>query len=71
MRKAIISLTVLSVVFAAFCQYDFKGRIAVSSDGNYHDRDDICATAVTIAIFTSAGVAGKLVYYGHSDHIWE
>ena len=71
MQKRIISLIIIAIVFTAFCQYDVKGRIAVSSDGNYHDRDDICATAVTIAIFASAGVADQLVYYGHSDHIWE
>jgi hypothetical protein len=71
MQKRIISLFIIAMAFAAFCQFNVKGRIALSSDGNYHDRDDICATAVTIAIFASAGVADQLVYYGHSDHIWE
>ena len=71
MRKVIISLTVITFVFTALCQYDFKGRIAVSSDGNQHDKDDICATPMTIALFASAGFKNKLVYYGHSDHIWD
>lgn len=45
-------------------------RIAVSSDGNDHDCDDLTATAMTIALLAKTGNAGKLVYYGHSDHIW-
>lgn len=47
-----------------------QGRIAISSDGNDHDCDDITATAVTIALLARTGNASKLVYYGHSDHIW-
>ena len=46
------------------------GRIAVSSDGNKHDCDDILATAVTIAIIAKTGNAKKLVYYGYADHHW-
>ncbi len=46
------------------------GRIAISSDGNDHDCDDIAATAMTIALLAKTGNASKLVYYGHSDHIW-
>lgn len=47
------------------------GRIAVSSDGNQHDKDDIGATAMTLALLAKAGLQSKLVYYGHSDHIWD
>ena len=47
------------------------GRIAVSSDGNYHDLDDILASAVSIAILAKTGNAAKLVYYGYSDHFWK
>jgi hypothetical protein len=46
------------------------GRIAISSDGNKHDCDDLFATAVTVAIIAKSGNASKLRYYGHSDHIW-
>jgi len=46
------------------------GRIAVSSDGNAHDCDDIFATAVTVALIAKTGNASRLRYYGHSDHIW-
>ena len=47
-----------------------QGRVAISSDGNDHDCDDITATAVTIALLAGTGNASKLVYYGHSDHVW-
>ncbi len=47
-----------------------QGRIAISSDGNEHDCDDITATALSIALLATSGNASKLVYYGHSDHIW-
>jgi hypothetical protein len=46
------------------------GRIAISSDGNEHDCDDITATAMTLALLAKTGNASRLVYYGHSDHIW-
>lgn len=46
------------------------GRIAVSSDGNYHDEDDILASAVTVAMLAKTHHANQLVYYGHSDHVW-
>jgi hypothetical protein len=45
-------------------------RIAISSDGNDHDCDDITATAMSIALLAKSGNASRLVYYGHSDHIW-
>jgi hypothetical protein len=46
------------------------GRVAISSDGNRHDCDDIAASAVAIALLAKTGNASKLVYAGHSDHIW-
>jgi len=46
------------------------GRIAISSDGNKHDCDDLFATAVSVAILAKTGNASKLRYYGYSDHIW-
>ncbi len=45
-------------------------RIAISSDGNDHDCDDYTATPFSIAILAKTGNASRLVYYGHSDHIW-
>lgn len=49
----------------------FTGRIAVSADGNIHDRDDWGATAATLAIFHAAGVQDALVHYDYSSHIGE
>src|SRR6185503_1608693 len=41
-----------------------------SSDGNYHDLDDILASAVTVAILAKTGNAAKLTHYDYADHIW-
>ncbi len=46
-------------------------RIIVSSDGNYHDRDDIGSTAMTLAILAKAGRQNALVAYTWADHIWQ
>jgi hypothetical protein len=47
-----------------------RGRLAVSEDGNYHDRDDICSAAMIVAEFAQGGVASRVVYYGYADHYW-
>jgi hypothetical protein len=47
-----------------------QGRIAISSDGNEHDKDDWGATALTLAILSHAGLQNRLVSYTFSDHIW-
>ncbi|MDZ8119123.1 RICIN domain-containing protein [Pontiella agarivorans] len=46
------------------------GRIAISSDGNQHDKDDWGATAATLMILASQNAQNKLAVYTHSDHIW-
>lgn len=48
------------------------GRLAVSADGNNHDRDDIGATPMALAILAKAGSAAKskLVHYEYNNHIW-
>ncbi len=53
-----------------FCTSSLAERIAVSSDGNKHDRDDICASAVSVALISKAGRSGDLVYWGYCDHFW-
>lgn len=45
------------------------GRIAFSSDGNQHDKDDWGATALSLAMVHAAGLGDKLVHYDHSNHI--
>ncbi|MDZ8119152.1 hypothetical protein [Pontiella agarivorans] len=47
-----------------------SGRIACSSDGNEHDKDDWGATAATLMIIASQNAQNKLAVYTHSDHIW-
>ncbi len=46
-------------------------RIAISSDGNWHDRDDICASAITVALLAKTGNQGRLVHYDYADHFWQ
>jgi len=45
-------------------------RIAISQDGNYHDRDDICDAGISAAELSRSGEAGKVVYWGYCDHYW-
>lgn len=45
-------------------------RIALSADGNIHDRDDITAVAVEIGLIAKSNLQGSLVYFGYNDHWW-
>ncbi|MCG8700802.1 MAG: hypothetical protein MI922_22300, partial [Bacteroidales bacterium] len=47
-----------------------KGRIAISSDGNEHDKDDWAATPFTLALLASQGLQDKVTVYTFSDHVW-
>jgi hypothetical protein len=49
----------------------FKGRIALSSDGNQHDTDDWGAQAIGLAILAKAGLQSKVVHFDYDDHIWD
>ena len=46
------------------------GRIVVSADGNRHDRDDILATACTLAILSKSGAGPQTRVYVYADHVW-
>ncbi|MBA3833712.1 MAG: hypothetical protein H0X34_17830 [Chthoniobacterales bacterium] len=46
-------------------------RFAYSCDGNIHDRDDICALPMSLAIFSASGQAGALVHLDYNDHFWQ
>lgn len=46
-------------------------RYALLCDGNIHDRDDIVALPVAMAIFSAGGKAGQVVYIEHSNHFWK
>ncbi|MGB6220307.1 PKD domain-containing protein [Haloferula sp.] len=42
------------------------GRLAVVTDGNAHDPDDVAATPIVLAMLRAKGVANRLVHYNHS-----
>ena len=46
------------------------GRIAISADGNAHDKDDWGATPASLAIIAKAGKKRKLVNYDYNSHLW-
>ena len=49
----------------------FHGRIAYSADGNNRDRDDLFASAVTIAMFKAFGVSDKVVHFDYNSILGE
>lgn len=44
-------------------------RIAVSSDGNYHDRDDIGGSAMALALLAENGQQSRLVHWDYNSHL--
>ncbi|TMP89213.1 MAG: hypothetical protein E6L08_15195 [Verrucomicrobia bacterium] len=46
-------------------------RFALCNDGNFHDRDDICALPMELALLSAAGQAGSVVHVEYSNHFWE
>lgn len=44
-------------------------RLAYSSDGNFHDKDDLCATAMAISIAAEAGKKNKVVHVDYNNHL--
>jgi len=44
------------------------GRMAISSDGNAHDKDDIGGTPMSIALMHAAGLGDKLVHVDYANH---
>lgn len=69
MRNFIVSMMLVLMPITSMA-YTIPGRVAISSDGNKHDCDDIFASAVSIALLAKTGNAGKLVWYGYADHHW-
>jgi len=45
------------------------GRIALTSDGNLHDKDDIGATALSLALIDAAGLKSRFVHYDFGNHL--
>src|SRR5687767_8636256 len=54
-----------------FVDGKFRGRIAYSADGNNRDRDDLFASAVTIAMFKAFGVTDKVVHFDYNSILGE
>ncbi|WBB54652.1 hypothetical protein [Verrucosispora sp. WMMD573] len=44
-------------------------RIAWSSDGNYHDRDDIGASSMALALLAEKGQQSRLVHWDYNSHL--
>jgi hypothetical protein len=56
---------------APFQAGKFQGRIAYSGDGNNRDRDDLFASAVSIAMFKAFGVTDKVVHFDYNSILGE
>ncbi len=63
-------LTIVSSYAGGTDYYMGKGRVAISSDGNKHDDDDIHATKMTLMILAKAGLQNKTTLYTYADHVW-
>ncbi|MDO6759930.1 Ig-like domain-containing protein [Tamlana sp. 2_MG-2023] len=67
----LLCLSFFNAAFAAPPDYwQGKGRIAVSSDGNMHDNDDMQATMMTLMILAKAHLQPNTVLYTYADHVW-
>lgn len=67
---AFVDLTISGLGAAPPFLTPIPGRIAISSDGNDIDCDDIAASPIALALLYRTGNASKLTYYGYADHIW-
>jgi len=71
MIKSVLALAGLVCATSAFSQAAVHwpgGRMAITSDGNAHDSDDIGGTPMSIALMYSAGLADKLVHVDYANH---
>lgn len=68
----IITLSLFpTTIFAKVSDYwEGSGRIALSSDGNMHDNDDMQASMMTLMILAKAKLQDDVVLYTYADHIW-
>jgi hypothetical protein len=65
-----LCLFIINIVTATSTLLALGSRIAISQDGNYHDRDDISDVGLSCAILAKAGLKQNVVYWGTSDHYW-
>lgn len=47
------------------------GRIAVTADGNQHDKDDWGASPLGLAILAQRGLQANVVHYDYNSHGWD
>lgn len=65
MRRTLVALAVCLYLAAGAAAQD---RIAYDCDGNYHDKDDISASPVGLALLIDAGRTMQLAHYSYSNH---
>ncbi len=68
----LIHLSFMSNVYAQSCipEVSFPGgRIALSADGNFHDKDDFGATPLALAMMQAAGLKAKLVHLDYNNNL--
>ncbi len=63
----LLSTSAIQAYSGPFDGRNFKGRIALSSDGNYNDEDDWGAFPVAVAMLDACGVTGKLVHVDYCN----
>ena len=63
-----ILITVASVMPAVELPFP-GGRIAITHDGNLHDRDDHGALAMNLALVAAAGKGDRLVHLDYNNHL--
>ncbi len=56
---------------APFAGGKFQGRLAYSGDGNNRDRDDLFASAVSIAMFKAFGATDRVVHFDYNSILGE
>lgn len=54
---------------SVFSQTGAAARIAYSADGNVHDKDDLCATAMTLSVAAEAGAKNRVVHVDYNNHL--
>ncbi len=69
-RSSLVASSIRSsVASSSLGNTDFVGRIALSADGNAHDKDDFGATAMSLALLNAAGLNGKVVHLDFNNNL--
>ncbi len=68
-NEGIVGTTVQDQMIATASLLGPNDRIAISTDGNHHDHDDIAATAAYYALLAAECNQERLVHFDHSSHL--